>query len=282
MLKIQRKPPWLNKKINLSACRKLKSLLRDLRLHSVCEESSCPNISECFCNVVATFMILGDTCTRACAFCGVNKGKPAPVDSDQPRRIKEAVRRLGLRYVVITSPTRDDLSDAGAELFYRTAEAVKSIDYRIRVEILIPDFKGRRDLIKQVVNSRAEVIAHNLETTSSLYSKVRKNADYSRSLEVLRLIKEINKNTFTKSSLILGLGEKEEEIIQTLVDLRQAGCDFLTLGQYLPPSLNHYSLKEYIHPDKFTFLEQYAGKLGFQGVKSTPYARSSYLAHTFF
>ncbi|MFH1519307.1 MAG: lipoyl synthase [Candidatus Omnitrophota bacterium] len=282
MLEFQRKPSWLNKKINLGVCHKLKSLLRDLRLRSVCEESSCPNISECFCNGVVTFMILGDTCTRECAFCGVNKGRPAPADSDEPKRIKEAVRRLGLSHVVITSPTRDDLSDAGAELFYRTTEAVKSIDSRIRVEILIPDFKGRRDLIKKIVKSRAEVVAHNLETTASLYLKVRKGADYSRSLEVLRLIKEINQNTFTKSSLILGLGEKEEEVIQALVDLRQAGCDFLTLGQYLPPSLSHYPLKEYVNPDKFTFFEQYAGKLEFRGVKSTPYTRSSYLAHTFF
>lgn len=281
MPKILLKPFWLNKKINLGSCRRTKSILRELNLHSVCEESSCPNISECFRSGVATFMILGDTCTRSCTFCGINKGQPSPVDFSEPKRVREAVKRLGLNYVVITSPTRDDLEYKGADLFCQTVEEVMSISSGIKVEILIPDFKGEVSLIEKVANSKAKVVAHNLEAPASLYAKVRKGADYERSLNVLRLIKQINKKVFTKSGLILGLGEKESEVIQALVDLKRVNCDFLTLGQYLPPSLKHYSLKEYVHPDKFRYFEEYAQNLGFQGVKSSPYVRSSYLAHTF-
>ena len=275
------KPPWLTKKVNLSSCHRIKRILRKLDLHSVCEESSCPNISECFHGGVATFMILGDTCTRGCTFCGINKGRPALVDLNEPGRVKKAVKKLGLNYVVITSPTRDDLDCEGVDLFCQTVEEVMSISSKIRVEILIPDFKGKADLIERLANSKAEVITHNVETPASLYIEVRKGGDYRMSLEVLRLIKEMNKRVFTKSGLILGLGEKEKEVIQTLEDLRRVNCDFLTLGQYLPPSLKHYPLKEYVHPDKFSYFEKYAQKLGFQGVKSGPYVRSSYLAHTF-
>jgi lipoic acid synthetase len=227
-------------------------------------------------------MILGNTCTRQCTFCAVNKGEPSVVDSGEPERINQAVTKLGLKYVVITSPTRDDLEDGGAGLFCRTAEAViKGGPDRI-VEILIPDFKGRVDSIEKVAKCRAKVIAHNLETTASLYDRVRKGACYGRSLALLRLIKEFNQNVLLKSGLILGLGEEEEEVIQALIDLKDAGCDLLTLGQYLPPSLSHYPLKEYIHPDKFRYFQEYARKIGFRGVKSGPYVRSSYLAHSLF
>ncbi len=280
MSKIIQKPSWLNKKISLSSCHKIKSLLRDLCLHSVCEESSCPNISECFQGGVATFMILGDTCTRECTFCGINKGQPGLIDYEEPKRIKEAVKRLNLNYVVITSPTRDDLDDGGAGLFCQTIEEIMSLGSNKTVEILIPDFKGKVKLIEKVARSRAKVISHNLETPASLYTKVRKGAVYERSLEVLRLIKEMNKKALTKSGLILGLGEEEEEVIQALLDLRSVGCDLLTLGQYLPPSLKHYPLKAYVSPDKFTYFQDYAQKIGFKGVKSAPYVRSSYLAHS--
>jgi len=280
MPKVNPKPFWLNKKIVLGSCHKVKSILRDLSLHSVCEESSCPNMSECFQGRVATFMILGDTCTRECTFCGINKGEPSVVDFDEPRRIKEAVKKLSLNYVVITSPTRDDLDDGGADLFYQTVEAIMSLDHGKTVEILIPDFKGKVDSIERVARSRAKVISHNLETPASLYIKVRTGSVYRRSLEVLRLIKEMNRKVLTKSGLILGLGEEEEEVIQALLDLRSVGCDLLTLGQYLPPSLKHYPLKCYIRPDKFAYFQEYAQKIGFQGVKSGPYVRSSYLAHT--
>ncbi len=272
------KPSWLNKRIALGSCHKVKSILRDLSLHSVCEESSCPNISECFQSGVATFMILGDACTRECTFCGINKGEPSLVDFDEPRRIKEAVKRLNLNYVVITSPTRDDLDDGGAGLFCQTVEAIMSLGSNKTVEILIPDFKGKVNLIERVARSRAKVISHNLETVPRLYTEVRKGADYKRSLEVLRLIKEMNKKALTKSGLILGLGEEEEEVIQALLDLRIVGCDLLTLGQYLPPSLKHYPLKGYVSPDKFAYFQKYAQKIGFKGVKSAPYVRSSYLA----
>lgn len=274
------KPYWLNKRIALGSCHEVKSMLRDLSLHSVCEESFCPNISECFQSGVVTFMILGDTCTRECTFCGINKGEPSTVDFDEPRRIKEAVRRLNLKYVVITSPTRDDLNDGGAGLFCQTVEEIMSLDSKKTVEILIPDFKGKVNLIEKVAKSKAKVVSHNLETPASLYIKVRRGAVYERSLEVLRLIKEMNKEVLTKSGLILGLGEEEQEVIQALVDLRSVGCDLLTLGQYLPPSLKHYPLKDYILPDKFTYFQKYAKKIGFKGVKSAPYVRSSYLAHS--
>lgn len=281
MFKTIPKPFWLNKKISLDSCRKVKSVLRGLSLHSVCEESFCPNISECFCNGVATFMILGDICTRACTFCGINKGRPSLVDSNEPERIKEAVKKLNLNYVVITSPTRDDLDDGGVSLFCQTVDAVMSIGPKVRVEILIPDFRGKVDLIEKIAKCRANVIGHNIETPAFLYIKVRRGAEYKRSLKVLKLIKKMNKETFTKSGLILGLGEEENQVIQTIMDLRKAGCDFLTLGQYLPPSLKHYPLKEYIHPDKFSHFERYARKIGFREVKSGPYVRSSYLAHSF-
>ena len=225
-------------------------------------------------------MILGDTCTRECTFCGINKGQPCLIDYEEPKRIKEAVERLNLNYVVITSPTRDDLDDGGAGLFCQTIEEIMSLGSNKTVEILIPDFKGKVKLIEKVARSRAKVISHNLETPASLYTKVRKGAVYERSLEVLRLIKEMNKKALTKSGLILGLGEEEEEVIQALLDLRSVGCDLLTLGQYLPPSLKHYPLKAYVSPDKFTYFQDYAQKIGFKGVKSAPYVRSSYLAHS--
>ena len=280
MLIVFPKPSWLNKKVSLSSCHKVKSLLRDLHLHSVCEESFCPNISECFRQGVATFMILGDTCTRECTFCGINKGQSGLIDYEEPMRIAEAVKRLNLNYIVITSPTRDDLDDGGVGLFCQTVEEVMSLDPGKMVEILIPDFKGKRDLIEKAARCRAKVISHNLETPASLYTKVRTGAVYERSLEVLRLIKEMNEKVLTKSGLILGLGEKEEEVIQALLDLRSVGCDLLTLGQYLPPSLKHYPLKGYVSPDKFAYFQEYAQKIGFQGVKSAPYVRSSYLAHS--
>ena len=275
------KPSWLDKKLNLNSCRSLKEMLRDTGLHTVCEEALCPNISECFAKKTATFMILGDACTRECAFCGVAKAKPKIPDKDEPRRLKEAVKKLGLEYVVITSPTRDDLLLGGAEVFCETVKEVLSIGRHIQVEILIPDFYGNPLSLRKVALCGAKVIAHNLETVPSLYIQVRKGADYSRSLEVLRLIKELNSKVFTKSGLMLGLGEQKEEIVQVMRDLRKVACDFLTLGQYLPPSLTHYPLKEYISPEKFAYFKITALKLGFKGVKSSPYVRSSYLAHSF-
>lgn len=275
---IGNKPSWLDKKINLGSCRKVKSLLRDLHLHTVCEESLCPNLSECFNKRVATFMILGDRCTRSCSFCAVIKKKPKSVDISEPKRIREAVTRLGLNYVVITSPTRDDLNDGGADIFCQTVKEILSIGIDKKVEALIPDFKGQKDLIAKIAFSGVVTVAHNLETVPSLYIKVRKQAEYKRSLRVLKIIKQINKGILTKSGLMLGLGEKDHEIIEVLSDLKEVGCDIITLGQYLPPSLEHYPLKEYIHPEKFSFFKVLALKFGFKKVLSSAYARSSYLA----
>jgi len=276
-----KKPRWLDKKLNLADCRKLKKLLRDFKLNTVCEESLCPNMSECFSQGVATFMILGDICTRDCRFCGIKKGNPGSLDYDEPKRISEAVRQLNLNYVVITSPTRDDLEDGGADLFFRTVRELKNLDSKIRVEILIPDFLGKWTALAKVAASGADVISHNLETVPSLYIKVRKKADYQRSLLIIRNIKKINKSIPVKSGPMLGLGEKESEVIEVLKDLRNADCDFLTLGQYLPPSITHYPLEVYIHPERFSYFEKQALSLGFRKIKSSVYTRSSYLAHAF-
>lgn len=276
-----RKPDWLNKKVNLAACNKVKGLLRELDLHTVCEESLCPNVSECFYNGVATFMILGDICTRDCSFCNVKKGRPLEVNYTEPLRVKEAVKRLTLKHVVITSPCRDDLKDGGAEIFVETVKEIKNLNRDIKVEILIPDFRGNKTALGKTACCGADVIAHNLETAPSLYIKVRSSADYDRSLEVLRIVKETNKNIFTKSGLMLGLGENKDEIIGVFNDLRAVGCDFITLGQYLSPSLKHYPVKRYILPEEFLYLSDEAYKLGFKKVMSSSYARSSYLAHTF-
>lgn len=276
-----RKPVWLDKKIDLKVCHTIKGVLRSLRLNTVCEEALCPNISECFGASVATFLILGNTCTRNCSFCGISKGTPEAVDDSEPFRISEAVKLLDLDYIVITSPARDDLKDGGASLFCQTTQKIKNIRSNIRVELLIPDFLGSHEPLEKIAFSGADVVAHNIETVPSLYIKVRRDADYHRSLKVIKLIKSINKRVFTKSGLMLGLGEKNSDVIKVFKDLRRGGCDFLTLGQYLPPSPKHTPLQRYINPDIFRRLARVALKLGFLEVKSSPYTRSSYLAHSF-
>ncbi|MDL1970167.1 MAG: lipoyl synthase [Candidatus Desulfofervidaceae bacterium] len=276
-----RKPPWLNKKIDLKACHTLKLLLKDLKLHTICEEAGCPNISECFSKRTATFLILGDICTRNCRFCGVKKGKPCPVDEGEPERVAEAVRRLNLRHVVITSVTRDDLPDGGAEQFAQTILSIKKTMAKITIEVLIPDFKGNRRAIERVIETGPDVIGHNIETVPRLYPDVRQAADYFRSLEVLKTVKTLSNGIYTKSGLMLGLGEEEGEVLEVFKALREAECDFLSLGQYLPPSLKAYPVKEYIHPDKFDDYKEKALSLGFLYVASGPYVRSSYLAEEY-
>jgi len=276
-----KKPSWLRKKLDLKVCHALKVLLRDLGLHTICEESGCPNISECFARGTATFLILGDVCTRNCRFCAVKKGKPLPVDADEPRRVAEAVRRLNLRHVVVTSVTRDDLPDGGAAQFAQTVLSIKEQMPNITIEVLIPDFQGNRKAIKSVVEAGPDVIGHNIETVPRLYPEVRPKADYRRSLEVLRVVKELNNKIYTKSGLMLGLGEDEKEVMQVCQDLRAVGCDFLSLGQYLAPNLKAYPVKAYIHPDKFEAYKRDALSLGFLYVASGPYVRSSYLAEEY-
>lgn len=271
------KPVWLDKKINIAACRQLKKTLRGLTLHTVCEEALCPNISECFSKKTATFLILGDICTRACSFCSVKKGRPREVSRDQPQRLAKAVKKLGLKYLVVTSPTRDDLPDGGAEFFFSCVRQIKRIELNIKIEVLVPDFSGRRRSIEMVSRSGADVIAHNIETVPQLYSKVRSRARYQRSLEVLKIAKE-TAGIYTKTGLMLGLGETQSQIDSVLDDLRNLNCDFITFGQYLPPSRKHYPVKEYIPLEKFSYLKDRAYKLGFKAVQSGPYTRSSYLA----
>lgn len=277
---MSQRPQWLNKEISLQDCRKVRTLLSDLHLNTVCEEALCPNISECFSRNEATFLILGGVCTRNCGFCGVLKDVPAAVDAGEPKRVAEAVSRLKLKHVVITSVTRDDLKDGGAAVFAQTVSEIRKNSREITIEVLIPDFQGNTDAIKTVVEAEPDVIGHNVETVPRLYKKVRPMADYIQSLSVLRTIKNLSqgKKIFSKSSIMLGLGETEEEVLEVLRDLRNACSDFLCIGQYLSPSSSHYPVIEYIRPEKFTDYKNIASDMGFRYVASAPYVRSSYLA----
>jgi len=272
------KPKWLDKKISLGQYKGLSSLLESLNLDTVCQQARCPNMGECFYNGVATFLILGKICTRSCSFCAVTKAKPGAIDYDQPRRIAQAVSRLGLRHVVITSVTRDDLSDAGAEIFTRTISCIKELGQDINIEVLVPDFKANIESIKKVIDAGPDIFGHNLETVDRLYKQIRPDTDYKRSLAVLDAAKKINPDIYTKSGLLLGLGETESEVLDVLSDLRSIACDFLSLGQYLAPSKRHFPVKEYISPHKFKWYKEKAHKLGFLHAECAPYVRSSYLA----
>ncbi|MDP8233829.1 MAG: lipoyl synthase [Candidatus Saelkia tenebricola] len=278
MQNILKRPLWLNKKINLSGLSEMKSVLRDFNLHTVCEEAACPNIGECFHQGEVTFMILGDICTRECKFCNVDSKIPQAIDCNEPRRIAEAVRKLNLKHVVITSVTRDDLEDGGADVFYQTILTVRGSNKDVKIEVLIPDFKGDEQALGKVIEAKPDIIGHNVETVSRLYAEVRPQAYYKRSLRVLKAVKEFNSEIYTKSSLMLGLGEEESEVLAVLRDLRKVECDFLSLGQYLRPSLKHFSVKEYIAPDRFEYYKIQALDLGFSHVESAPYVRSSYHA----
>ncbi len=274
------RPPWLRKKIKWEDLHKMKSILRGLNLHTVCEESLCPNLSECFGRGIATFLILGNICTRRCAFCGVKKGKPLPLDKDEPERVAKAVKLLNLSFVVITSVTRDDLPDGGAEHFVNTVEKIKKFSPSTKVEVLVPDFGGNIESIKKVVNSDISIFSHDVDIVPRLYKELRRS-NYKRSLKVLLKAKELNPDLFTKSDLILGLGEKKEEVVDVLKDLREVGCDFLTMGQYLSPSKSHYPVKRFVPPQEFEELMEIAKEMGFLKVKSGPYVRSSYMAEDF-
>ena len=254
------------------------SLLRDLHLNTVCEGAHCPNMGRCFASGTATFMILGNNCTRSCTFCAVEKHPPSPLEVDEPERIVEAVRRLGLSYVVITSVTRDDLDDGGAAHFARTVDLLHSGLPQVRVEVLIPDFKGDAAALALVVNSKPAVLAHNLETVPRLYAEVRPQAVYRRSLELLGRVKRQDGSMVTKSGIMLGLGETQAEVRQVLEDLRAEACDLLTLGQYLAPSRRHHELVRYVTPAEFAEYEAVGMEMGFRGVASAPLVRSSFRA----
>jgi lipoic acid synthetase len=275
-----RKPAWIRARSPADpAVSRLKEVLRDNRLHTVCEEASCPNIGECFAGGTATFMIMGDICTRRCPFCDVAHGRPEPLDRDEPENLGRTVRAMRLRYVVVTSVDRDDLRDGGAEHFTQCIEAIRHHSPNISIEVLVPDFRGRMDRALDIlVKSPPDVFNHNLETVPGLYRKVRPGSDYAWSLNLLKRFKALHPDVPTKSGLMLGVGEKISEVEQVMRDLRDHDCDMLTLGQYLQPSVHHLPLVRYIHPDEFERLGELGYELGFSHVASGPMVRSSYHA----
>ena len=277
------KPPWLRRRLDLnSSAREVNKLLQDLALHTVCQEAHCPNQLECFANKTATFMILGDHCSRNCSFCAVSHGVQYPPDPDEPERVAQAVARLGLAYVVLTSVTREDLPDGGSSHFAATIRAIHEIDHNILVEVLVPDFQGSLQALETVLTAKPAVLNHNVETVSRLYPAVRPQADYQRSLRMLAEVKGLNPHIVTKSGFMVGLGEDREEITCLMQDLRRAHCGLVTIGQYLRPSKNHHPVIEYIHPDVFAAYQTEAEALGFLGVASGPYVRSSYQAESLY
>lgn len=279
-MKIKRRPQWLKKKIDFDRTHATRALLNQFGLNTVCQEAKCPNISECFKNKHATFLILGKYCTRNCSFCNVEKLKPLPLDEDEPKKVACAVKAMGLKHAVITSVTRDDLPDGGACVFIKTVSEIRKLSGAITIELLIPDFNGDEKNIRDAAKNKPDIIGHNIETVPRLYS-LRPQADYRRSLLVLKYIKDADKNIRTKSALMLGLGEKKDEVIGVMKDLRKVGCDFLALGQYLQPSIKNIEVAEYIPPEQFQRYKSQAIKMGFKHVESGPYVRSSYRATHF-
>lgn len=278
-----RKPPWFNKKIYYSDERhQVKSILNQLGLNTVCKSARCPNLSECFHHKRATFLILGNTCTRGCAFCSVQKapkGSKLPLIEDEPERILQAVKKLGLKYVVITSVTRDDLGDGGAKQFARCIRLIREYDNRIKVEVLTPDFMGNTDAIDTVAQEKPDVFNHNVETIPRLYAEVRPQADYARSIGFLSYIHLQYPDILLKSGLMVGFGERREEVIEVLKDLWHAGCTAVTIGQYLQSEQGNLQVREYVPPDIFTSYAHAAQDIGFVYVAAGPYVRSSYMAH---
>ena len=275
-----RKPEWLKARAPVGEnYHSLKQLARGLGLHTVCESAQCPNIGECWNHRTATFMLLGDVCTRRCGFCAVPKGKPGAIDFDEPRRVAEAVERLGLRFAVVTSVNRDDDNLGGARVFAETIREIRARMPECRVEVLIPDFQGHEDCLRVVLEARPDILNHNTETVPRLYRVARSGARYPRSLELLRKAKEIDPRTVTKSGLMVGIGEDMEELLAVLRDLAERQVDIVTIGQYLAPSRNHLPVKRMYTPEEFRRLRQQALAMGFRHVESGPLVRSSYHAH---
>ena len=279
----QRLPEWLRLKLpQTPAFAETRTLLQGQRLHTVCESAKCPNNWECWSKGTATFMIGGDRCTRACGFCAISTAKPLPLDPAEPFRVAEAAHRMGLRHVVITAVARDDLADGGAAHFRQTIEAVRHLNPGIIVEVLVPDFHEEDDAIETVLAARPEIYNHNLETVRRLTPSVRHRATYDRSLSVLRKVRaKCGSGIYTKSGLMLGLGETPEEVLAAMADLRQVGCDILTLGQYLQPTREHLTVCEYIRPEQFVLYARQAQAMGFTHTASGPLVRSSYHAEEF-
>jgi len=277
---LKKKPSWIRVKLeNSQSYFETKKILNQKKLNTVCVEASCPNISECWSKKHATFMILGDICTRACSFCNVKTGIPINVDNEEPEKIAEAVQELDLSHVVITSVDRDDLDDGGASYFAKVISQIKKTSKKTTIEVLTPDFLKKGEAFKKIIDVGPDVFNHNLETVPRLYLKVRPGSRYFQSLDLLAKVKNYQKNIFTKSGLMVGLGEKRDELMQVMDDLRVAEVDFLTVGQYLQPTIKHYPVADYITPDEFKEIETLAYSKGFLLVSSSPMTRSSYHAN---
>jgi len=278
----QQKPEWIKVRLPSNPVFfSTKALISDLRLRTVCEEAQCPNRWECWSEGTATFMIAGERCTRACGFCAVTTAKPFALEADEPQRVADAVKRMKLKHTVITAVARDDLKDGGAEHFARTIQAIREADPKVVIEVLVPDFNGREESIRAVIDADPHIFNHNLETVERLTPVVRSRAKYRLSLSVLKRVKEIAPKLTTKSGIMLGLGETEPEVFQAMDDLREAGCEVLTIGQYLRPSPQHLPVVAYIHPDRFKVFSQVAYSKGFVHVSSGALVRSSYHAGDF-
>jgi lipoic acid synthetase len=274
---IPRKPDWLKIRIPKAQAHKhVNGLVISNRLHTICESGNCPNVGDCWGRGTATFMILGDICTRSCKFCNVKTGKPLPVDTTEPTKVAESVHELKLKHCVITSVDRDDLPDGGASIWVDTINEIKRLNMETTIEVLIPDFDGKPELIQQLIDAKPEVISHNLETVERLTGEIRSRAKYHTSLKTIKQIAD--SGLVAKSGIMLGLGETPDEILKTMDDLRQVNCKVITLGQYLQPTRNHHPVKAYIHPDKFAEYENIGLEKGFSFVESSPLVRSSYKA----
>lgn len=276
-------PSWLKKRITLNdELLQTKEILADLQLNTVCESSLCPNLNECFSHKTATFLILGRSCTRNCGFCCVERSAPADIDIDEPARITEAVSLLGLKYVVITSVTRDDLADGGAGQFAKTIKALKSFSSALKIEVLTPDFKGDLWAVEKVLKAGPDVFSHNVETVRRLYCDVRREADYDRSLDVLRSAKRLCSEQLTKTAIMVGLGETEDEVMGAMEEIRRTGCDILAIGQYLRPAAANAAVARFVTPEEFGRYRQAGYSLGFRHVEAGPFVRSSYASEAIF
>ncbi|WP_185860861.1 lipoyl synthase [Blattabacterium cuenoti] len=276
---IKKKPKWIKVKLPMSKnYYELQKLVSLHKLNTICQSGSCPNIGECWDKGVATFMILGNICTRSCRFCGVKTGRPDKIDWDEPKKVAKSIKILKIKHAVLTSVNRDDLQDMGSDIWIQTIQKIRHLNPNITIEALIPDFKGEKHIINKIINIKPEVISHNVETVSRLTKEVRVQAKYGRSLEILQYIKKKNQNIRTKTGIMLGLGETKEEIIETMKDIKKSKVDILTMGQYLQPSLKHYPVRFFIFPEQFKEFKKIGLEMGFKYVESGPLVRSSYHA----
>ncbi|MFX1295788.1 MAG: lipoyl synthase [Promethearchaeota archaeon] len=275
-----KKPSWITTTVNLTSFNKLNSKIKNYKLHVVCFEASCPNIGICFNRKTATFLILGDICTRNCIFCGIKHGNPSLPDPAEPKNIAKLVKELNLKHAVITSVTRDDLEDQGVSQFIQTIQEIRKIVQKVIIEVLIPDFQGNKNILNQLIREKPEIINHNVETVSRLYRKVRPQANYSQSLEILSYIKKQDPTIYTKSGFMVGIGETINEILALIHDLKKNNCDILTIGQYLRPSESQFPVQRYYKPEEFQKFEKFGKKLGFISVTAAPLIRSSYNAES--